>query len=132
MNTTLVLNKAATIHTFAEETWSDFLQQKKRHLSVGRLYKFKHRFLLGVFMVTWLISWLTVIPAALFFPFPWAIAGLMVFRIALLMLVFNTALNRMEHKFELWTVPFLDFLFSIYYLTTGLVTLGSKDVRWKN
>jgi glycosyltransferase involved in cell wall biosynthesis len=132
INTSLVLNKAATIHTFAEESWGDFIRQKKRHLSVGRLYKFKHRFWLGLFMVSWLISWLTVIPAALLSTFPLLIAGLMIFRIMSLFFAFNTALQRLEHKFELWTLPFLDFLFSIYYLTTGLLTLGSKDVRWKN
>jgi hypothetical protein len=131
-NTALVFNKAATIHTIAEETWSAFFRQKQRHLSVGKLYKFKHRFWLGLFMVTWLISWITIIPAIFISPVPVVIAGLMVLRTITLVIAFNTALQRFEHKFELWTVPFLDFLFSIYYLTTGLITFGSKDVRWKN
>jgi cellulose synthase/poly-beta-1,6-N-acetylglucosamine synthase-like glycosyltransferase len=131
-NTALVINKAATIHTFGEETWADFIRQKQRHLSVGRLYKFKHRFWLGLFMVTWLISWITVIPAALFSSLPIMVAAFMLLRVILLIIAFNVALQRFEHKFELWTVPFLDFLFSIYYLTTGLLTLGSKEVRWKN
>ena len=131
-NTAVVINKSATISTIAEETWSAFFRQKQRHLSVGKLYKFKHRFWLGLFMVTWLISWITVIPAALFSPIPAIVAGAMLLRIVTLIIAFNSALHRFEHKFELWTVPFLDFLFSIYYLTTGLLTLGSKDVRWKN
>lgn len=131
-NTALAITKAATIHTVAEETWSDFLRQKKRHLSVGRLYKFKHRFWLGLFMVSWLICWLTVVPAALFYPLPLVMVGLMGARMLFLIIAFSTALRRLEHHFELWTLPFLDFLFSIYYLTTGLLTLGSKNVRWKN
>lgn len=131
-NTALVINKSATIYTIAEETWSAFFRQKQRHLSVGRLYKFKHRFWLGLFMVTWLISWITVIPAALFSSFPAIVGGAMALRVITLLIAFSSALRRFEHKFELWTVPFLDFLFSIYYLTTGLLTLGSKDVRWKN
>jgi cellulose synthase/poly-beta-1,6-N-acetylglucosamine synthase-like glycosyltransferase len=131
-NTALVVNKAATIYTFAEETWMAFFKQKQRHLSVGKYYKFKHRFWLGIFTVSWLICWLTVIPAAIFSNPPYWIAGLMGLRIIMVMIAFNTALHRLEHKFELWTVPFLDFLFSIYYLTTGLITLGSKKVGWKN
>jgi cellulose synthase/poly-beta-1,6-N-acetylglucosamine synthase-like glycosyltransferase len=131
-NTTLVLSKAATISTFGEDTWSAFFRQKQRHLSVGKLYKMKHRFWLGLFTISWLICWITVIPAALLSPFPLVIAGAMLLRISTLVIAFNTALQRLEHKFELWTVPFLDFLFSIYYLTTGLLTLGSKNVRWKN
>jgi len=131
-NTTLVVNKAATTYTFAEETWTDFIRQKQRHLSVGKLYKFKHRFWLGLFTVSWLISWISIVPAVIFSGFPLIVAGLMIARIALLMIAFDIALRKFEHKFELWTLPFLDFLFSIYYLTTGLLTLGSKKVRWKN
>jgi glycosyltransferase involved in cell wall biosynthesis len=131
-NTALVIDKAATTYTFAENTWLSFFQQKKRHLSVGKYYKFKHRFLLGVFMVSWLLCWLTMVPAIIFSTNFYIVPALMVFRIFMLIFAFNTALRRMDQKFELWTLPFLDFLFSIYYLTTGVISLGSKKVRWKN
>jgi cellulose synthase/poly-beta-1,6-N-acetylglucosamine synthase-like glycosyltransferase len=131
-NTALILDKDATIHTFAEETWSAFFRQKKRHLSVGKYYKRKHRFWLGLFLVSWLCSWLTVIPVLIFSGLHYWVLAAMVVRIIMLVICLRTSLVRLTHKFELWTVPFLDFLFSIYYLTTGLVTLGSKDVRWKN
>jgi hypothetical protein len=39
---------------------------------------------------------------------------------------------RAGHKFEVWAVPLLDFLFAIYYLSTGTVALVSKKVQWKN
>jgi glycosyltransferase involved in cell wall biosynthesis len=131
-NTALVLGKDASILTYPEKTWGAFLKQKKRHLSVGKYYKFGHRFWLGLFIASWLVTWLTVIPAAVLTSFPYFVLGAMGFRVLFLIITFYTGLKRFGHKFELWTLPFLDFLFSIYYLTTGLITLGSKQVRWKN
>ncbi len=131
-NTALVVNKESTIHTFSEETLGAFIRQKQRHLSVGKLYKRKHRFWLGLFMMTWLVSWVLLVPAWLFSPIPWVVGAAMLVRTLLLIVAFSNALRRFEHKFELWTLPILDFLFSIYYLTTGVLTLGSKEVRWKN
>lgn len=135
-NTDIVVGKDATIHTMAETTWGSFLKQKTRHLSVGKYYKFKNRFYLGTFMGTWMLSWWLLVPAllvALLIPtMIWFVASAMLLRVILLMIALYVLLKRLDHKFELWMVPFLDFLFSIYYLTTGLITLGSKKVRWKN
>lgn len=131
-NTEVVLLKEGSTSSFAEKSWGAFFKQKRRHLSVGKLYKFKHRFLLGLLVGSWILSWLLLVPATLWAFTPYLPAGLMAFRIIMLIAVFNKALKRMGHKFELWTIPFLDFLFSIYYLTAGLTALGSKKVRWKN
>jgi cellulose synthase/poly-beta-1,6-N-acetylglucosamine synthase-like glycosyltransferase len=131
-NTAIILGRDAIINTFAEQSWSMFLRQKKRHLSVGRYYKFKHKFWLGLFVISWLVTWLTLVPVAFFSGFHFWILGAMAVRIGLLVQTLRAGLQRFGHNFELWTVPFLDFLFSIYYLTTGLITMGSKHVRWKN
>jgi cellulose synthase/poly-beta-1,6-N-acetylglucosamine synthase-like glycosyltransferase len=132
-NTSIILGKEAAVMTFPERSWSEFFRQKKRHLSVGRYYKFKHRFWLGLFISTWLISW--VLLAAILIlqtPLFYFAVGAMVIRIIVLIFSLQSGIKRFGQKFELWTVPFLDFLFSIYYLTTGLITLGAKNVRWKN
>ncbi len=131
-NTSIILGREAAIMTFPETSWSAFIKQKKRHLSVGKYYKFRHRFWLGLFLSTWIMSWLLFAPAVVFSTLPAVVGGAMLLRILLLILTLRTGLKRFGHNFELWTVPFLDFLFSIYYLTTGLITLGTKRVRWKN
>lgn len=131
-NTSIVVGKDATIFSLPETTWGAFLKQKKRHLSVGKLYKFRHRFWLGLFMGSWCLTWLLLVPAFLFSGLHIWVAAAMLLRIIVLLLTLHTLLKRLEHKFELWMVPILDFLFTIYYLTTGLVTLGTKQVRWKN
>jgi cellulose synthase/poly-beta-1,6-N-acetylglucosamine synthase-like glycosyltransferase len=131
-NTKIIVGRDATIVTYPEKSWRSFLKQKTRHLSVGRYYKFKHKFWLGLFLFSWLIVWLTILPVALFSGLHLWILAAMLIRMGLLVQTLRTGLQRFGHNFELWTVPFLDFLFSIYYLTTGLITIGTKKVRWKN
>jgi glycosyltransferase involved in cell wall biosynthesis len=131
-NTSVVVDSRSLIYSIAETTWGDFFRQKKRHLSVGRLYKFKHRFWLGLFTATWLMVWLLGIPLAIFAIPYYAFLGALLFRSLLLFFAVQSTSNKLSQKFEWWTIPFLDFLYAIYYLTTGLFTLGAKKVRWKN
>ncbi len=132
-NTSIILGQDAAVMTYPERSWGAFFRQKKRHLSVGKYYKFKHRFWLGLFISTWLISWaLLVAILVMQTPLFYFAIGAMVLRIIVLVITMYSGIKRFGQKFELWTVPFLDFLFSIYYLTTGLITLGAKNVRWKN
>jgi glycosyltransferase involved in cell wall biosynthesis len=131
-NTNVVFDSKALMFSIAETSWSDFFRQKRRHLSVGRFYKVRHRFWLGLFTTTWLTVWLLGIPLAIFLS-PWYLfAGALLFRALLLLFAVQSTSNKLDQKFEWWAIPFLDFLYSIYYLTTGLFTLGAKKVRWKN
>lgn len=132
-NTGVSLDKDSVVHSIPEGTWGAFFRQKTRHLSVGKFYRFQHRFLLGVFALTWLLTWFMGIPlAALFSEFLYIILGALAVRIILLTITTQVAVKRLGQRFETWIVPLLDFLYSFYYLTTGLITLVSKKVRWKN
>lgn len=115
-----------------KQTSYDFFQQKIRHLSVGRKYRSRHKVILGVFIVSFLLAWITGLVQI---PFSdeliWIISAL-VLRVLLLTVAVHLISKRFGHKFELWAVPFLDFLFVIYYISTGTVTLVTKKVRWKN
>jgi hypothetical protein len=120
------------VYSIPKRTWGSFFRQKLRHLSVGKLYRFKHRFLLGLFVLTGLLTWFAGIPLAIFSDYVYAIVGLMALRIILLTITTHLAVKRFGQRFEVWAAPFLDFVYSFYYLSTGLVALVSKKVRWKN
>lgn len=132
-NTAVSIGKKALVYTIPERTWREFYIQKLRHLSVGRFYKFSDRVVLGMFMVSWLLFWLSVGPAALVNE-PWAhhgIVGLLLARWIFLISLFHSASRKMGDPFEAWKVPFLDIIYTIYYLVTGLSALKSKRIRWK-
>ena len=131
-NTRVVMGHDSLMFSIPKTTWSSFFKQKIRHLSVGKLYKFKHRFLLGLFTLTWMLTWFVGIPLLFVPEVTYLVAGILVFRIILLTILANYASKKLGHRFEAWIVPLLDFIYAFYYLVTGLTALVSKKVRWKN
>jgi glycosyltransferase involved in cell wall biosynthesis len=143
-NTSLLLSGESETFSFPKLTWRSFYEQKVRHLSVGKRYRFSHRFLLGLFSFSWILTWMMAL--ALCIAMLTSFAGLsqalgmaayflavpFVLRWIFLILIFSMMLKKASLKFGLWTIPFLDFIYAIYYLSTGLVALNTKKIRWRN
>jgi cellulose synthase/poly-beta-1,6-N-acetylglucosamine synthase-like glycosyltransferase len=124
---------SAESHVFSKPktTWSSFFHQKVRHLSVGKRYRFKHRLLLGVFMLTWIFTWLAGLVILIIDYTTWPVAAAIVFRTVMLLITIGITAKKIKVSFALWVVPFLDFLYSIYYISTGLTALLTKKIRWR-
>ena len=130
-NTRICLDKESLMKSKPKTSWTDFYYQKLRHLSVGKHYKFFDRIGLGMFSVTWILTWIFVLPFAFFSPLLYPLlAGLMV-RWGLLTLLFHYAVKKMGDHFDARKIPYLDFIYTFYYLVAGPVALVSKKVRWK-
>jgi glycosyltransferase involved in cell wall biosynthesis len=130
-NTAVCLATDASVRSVPKPTWKEFFRQKVRHLSVGKRYTFKFRAILGLFVLSWLLTWFTGIPSLFNPELVWWTAGLFVLRWIMLVFVFQDAAKRLGEKFEVWAIPVLDFVFSIYYISTGVSALLTKKVRWK-
>jgi glycosyltransferase involved in cell wall biosynthesis len=130
-NTTVALGSAALTFSIPKTTWQDFYYQKLRHLSVGKHYRFGDRLMLGLFSLSWLAVWLLAIPLAFYSPFVLWIAGLLLLRSSLLILLFYRAARTLGEPFELWAVPILDFVYTFYYLVAGTAALTAKRIPWK-
>ncbi len=113
-------------------TWKEYYIQKLRHLSVGKHYKFGDKVLLGIFSLTWTLSWLIALPLSFFTPFTEWILLAFIVRWMLLVFLFYKASKKLGEPFEGWKAPFLDFIYVFYYLVTGPKALVSKKVRWKS
>jgi hypothetical protein len=131
-NTAVNLGTDSIVYSVPKRTWRDFFRQKVRHLSVGKRYRFKHKFLLGVFSFTHAVTWLTGLPLIFVFSGYLWVSGALVLRTAFLAITTHQAVARFGHKFESWSVPLLDFLFVIYYLSTAPVAILTKKIRWRN
>lgn len=136
-NTSVCLEVQSHTHSIPKTTWQSFFTQKVRHLSVGRRYRLSHRFLLGLFMSTWLITWIVGVPMAYFsehyyFVPDYLIPGLLGLRLILVIVTIQVVAKKLGQRFEIWLVPLLDFIYAFYYLVTGLRALVTKKVRWKN
>lgn len=132
-NTAVCLEHEASMLSIPKTSWSAFYHQKVRHLSVGKYYKFKHRFQLGLFMISWMLVWFMLFPlvALTAGDVLYGILAAAAVRIILVTVTTQVAVKKLGQPFEAWRVPVLDFVFPFYYLTTGLVAWMSKKVRWK-
>lgn len=131
-NTNVIFQPDAQVFSVPKTTWESFFHQKVRHLAVGKRYRFKHRFLLGVFAVSWVITWFTGVALLIIDVANYPVIAALILRIILLLLTVRVMVRQTALAFELWTVPFLDFLYSIYYISTGLVASLTKKIRWRN
>lgn len=122
----------AHVYSVPKITWRSFFYQKVRHLSVGKRYRLKHRILLGAFALTWMITWFAGVALLIIDIKNWWIAVALALRMIMLIIAVRTFVKQARLPFELWALPFLDFLYSIYYISTGLVALLTKKIRWTN
>jgi hypothetical protein len=131
-NTAVCVDEDSIVTSFPKTTFASFFKQKTRHLSVGKYYRFGHRILLGLFTLSWILTWFVGIPLTILSPLKYVVAGLLLLRIIIVVLTSNIASKKLHQKFESWIVPLLDFIYAFYYLVTGIKALATKKVRWKN
>jgi hypothetical protein len=120
------------MYSVPKKTWKSFFYQKVRHLSVGKRYRFKHKFLLGLFTITWILSWFAGMASLFIFTPVYWIAVALIIRIVMFFVTVRIATKHLGQKFELWPIIILDFLYCIYYISTGLVAFFTKKVQWRN
>jgi cellulose synthase/poly-beta-1,6-N-acetylglucosamine synthase-like glycosyltransferase len=130
-NTRFILSPDSTIYSNPKTRLSDFILQKKRHLSVGKHYRRTDKLLLGLLTTSKIIFWISFIAAIMsVFQTYFVLAGFL-----LAMVSFLTAMLVLKKKTgdssNIWALPFLDFIFIFYYISTGLKVLFTKKVRWK-
>jgi glycosyltransferase involved in cell wall biosynthesis len=115
-----------------KESWREFLHQKLRHLSVGKKYKGADKIILGLFSLTWILTWFFVVPLMAFTTSLYGIGVLFIIRWILQIILIHKATGKLGMGFEVWKTPILDFIFPFYYLVTGLRALVVKRIQWKN
>ncbi|MBK9509304.1 MAG: glycosyltransferase [Cytophagaceae bacterium] len=145
-----------------KKTWSEWFVQKRRHLSVGKKYKFRDKLNIGLLWLSGLTVWFSWIPVffinpdwyyapdwsrisadwlkefglAHWYPFnDWMrlVIGVWAFWLIIKWIVLAKANNRMGNTIKSWKIPYYDFLYAIYLLIFGIVTIFSnpKKIRWK-
>lgn len=131
-NTRVSMGAKAITWSRPKESWREFLHQKLRHLSVGKKYRAMDKIILSLFSLTWMLTWFFVVPAMGFTLSLYGMAALIITRWILQIILIRKATRKLGIGFEVWKTPFLDFIFSFYYLVTGLRALVVKRIQWKN
>jgi glycosyltransferase involved in cell wall biosynthesis len=130
-NTALCIHPDSFIWSTPEQTWSDWLRQKTRHISAGIAYRPIHQFLLGLYTLSLILTYVTI-PVILFtsIPIGWVLIPLFA-RWLVQMIIFYHVLRRVN-AIDLWYFSTIFDFFSIaYYPTLVLSARLRKKLIWR-
>jgi cellulose synthase/poly-beta-1,6-N-acetylglucosamine synthase-like glycosyltransferase len=130
-NTRIRIGKDAMVYSLPKKDLKSYWIQKKRHLSVGKLYRSTDKLLLGLQFMFKVLFWGGAIAVTL--------SGILTQNV-LLVLILTLLLQlaailffkwRAADKAGIWLMPLLDIVFIFYYISSGLAVLFTKKIKWK-
>lgn len=130
-NTSALLNPENITVSEPKTTFKEYIDQKKRHYSVGKYYKFSDKFFLSIFTLTRLSVWIFLIIAFYltnnYYILSSVIAGwALIYSISLGILV-----KKSGTRFPVILTAIFDLFFSLFYVVVALMSATSKKVKWK-
>lgn len=129
-NTAISLSKNAFTYSSPKRTWEEWREQKTRHLSTAKYYKFIHKFFLGMYPVTQTGVWLLT-PVLLAFLFMWYyVAGLFLLRWIVQRILLTNAMRRLDEKDLILSIELFDLLQVFYYFRFARAALVKTKYRW--
>lgn len=130
-NTRVCLGKHSLMTSIPKNRFIEFLAQKKRHLSVGKKYKTRDKFVLGIFSLSHIIFWSSLVSLLITATHMALVIALFIFRQFVLSILINRSTQRLGDRFPIGMLPVVDFLYSVYYGYIGLVALTSNKINWR-
>lgn len=129
-NTRVILSPGAVTLSTPKATLSEFFTQKTRHFSVGKYYSAKSKFVLGLFTISWILSWALLFTVLFIEGVTTCILAMWLLRLGLLMLTFYVFVSKSGERFNLIGLVLLDFIFVPYYFVTGVKAIVTKKIKW--
>ncbi|MEQ6118258.1 glycosyltransferase [Reichenbachiella sp. MALMAid0571] len=129
-NTEVCLGKDALVWSYSKKTIPDYFKQKLRHISVSKYYNTKDKLLLGLYSLSHLLFWFAFIILAVANYFPEFVFGVLAIRLILNGLIVNSISKKFGERIVIWSLPIIDFVYSVYLLIMGFATLSTKKVTW--
>jgi glycosyltransferase involved in cell wall biosynthesis len=136
-NTAVVVDADSCTISIPKSTWNTYFTQKKRHLHVGKYYKWIDKIKIGGYSASQLLFYISSLGLLIFdgiennwehFPY---IIGIIIARILLLTLVIYGASKKLENKSRGWLTPLFDVFYLGYFWVMGTISFLTKKVKWK-
>ncbi|WP_353778776.1 glycosyltransferase [Winogradskyella sp. 3972H.M.0a.05] len=130
-NTALCFSKDSFTKTQPKTTFKDWINQKRRHVSTAKHYKFKHKFLLSLFYFSQFFFWVLAI-LLMSFLFRWEfVSVLILLRFISLYIGLIYGAKQFNEKMLIPFFPVLDLFLVSTQLVIFISNLISKPVSWK-
>ncbi len=122
-NVEIVFEKEAHTVSLPKTSFSSWVKQKKRHLSAGKYYQFKHKLVLGIYPFSLLLFICSFVLLVVMQTSLYLIVGVILLRYLIQMLIFKKSIDKLGGKDFLLLVPF----FEIFYLAEIVWFLGKMQ-----
>ncbi|TXD50968.1 MULTISPECIES: glycosyltransferase [unclassified Polaribacter] len=129
-NITFTIAEASFTETDAQTSFKEWFQDVRITNSLREHYKFKHRFLLGLFIFSKTLFY--ILAAVLFFFYPYNIIGAFVGVYVLVQyLVIGFSAKKLQETQLLFFLPFLEIALLLIQISIFSANLISKPNHWK-
>ncbi len=131
-NTQTCTDTKCLMISIPKTSWTEFINQKKRHLMAGRYYRARHKIILGAIQASHLISWTGALALLTGGHRTLLVAGMLLLRTAAFSIFMTRTARKLGFEMKTLLLPVLDFLYMFYYLTTAPRAWVAKRITWKN
>lgn len=129
-NTDIRVGPPSLVWSQPKISFKSYFKQKIRHLSVGKHYSGRDRLALGLFSLSHIIFWSSLVSLLVTTTQSTEIISILVVRLGVMFFVLNRSGKHLANGLNWILLPFLDLLLSIYYLSMGPLALTRKKINW--
>ena len=130
-NTGISVDQAGFMYSEAKESFGAWLIQKQRHLSTGSHYKTKFKILLGMFSITQILFFASLLTLLILWIYPVIVLSVFVLRLFTQILVHKKILDR----FADGQLLLFSLLWEVFHMmviqTVTIISAFRKTTKWK-
>jgi cellulose synthase/poly-beta-1,6-N-acetylglucosamine synthase-like glycosyltransferase len=132
-NTRIVADPESFTLSHPKTNFKEWWTQKKRHLSTGRYYRWRHKFLLGLYTFSTVLFYtffIILILLSLNYA-TFVVLFLFILRLVFQLFVFRKTLARLNEKGIWLLVPLFEIILILINSALTVSTFMSKETKWK-
>ncbi len=128
-NTAIVINPDSHTLTEAKKTWKDWMRQKYRHYTTTKYYKPKHKFLLGLYSVSFGLLFPLFTLAAILFNW-WIALSVLAFRWLIQGIIYFKSMKKLNESDLFPYFILLDLWMFVYYIIAFPSFFRKPKQKW--
>ncbi|MCK5846962.1 MAG: glycosyltransferase [Bacteroidales bacterium] len=130
-NCEIILSEKSKTISIAENSFSNWFHQKRRHLSTGNNYKISHLLLLGILELSTTLFYILSIILLIANPIQVIIISIIVLRTAIMLVIIKKFMIITNERKLLLLLPLLEIIIILITPIINLSNLLIKQRRWK-
>ena len=130
-NTAVELDPGSFTYSIAKKSWSDWLIQKKRHMSTGIHYNSSDKIYLGTYFGSLSLFYLTAIILLFMKQTASVVVLMLIIKLAIQLVVFGKGMQKLKENDLIWLTPIFEILMAVTYPFVAVSNLIFKTKSWK-